>query len=89
MHAPWALSHVAPDAMDLYSSMVAYDAFHYVCKSVRIYKNRNQNQELTKLHFFILLVLFLTIPSTCRWDMELIATIIVELLKEPQVTSDQ
>ena len=43
---------------------------------------------LTEFHLFILFVLFLIRPFTCKWAIELIAPEMVESLKQLQVASD-
>ena len=44
---------------------------------------------LTEFHLFIPFVLFLIGPLTCKWAIELIASDMVESLKQLQVASDQ
>ena len=44
---------------------------------------------LTEFHLFVLFVLFLIGPLTCKWAIELIAPDMVESLKQLQVASDR
>ena len=43
---------------------------------------QNGKEMLTKFHLFVLFVLFLIGPLTCKWAIELIAPDMVESLKQ-------
>ena len=50
---------------------------------------QNGKEMVIEFHLFVLLVLFLIGPLTCKWAIELIAPDMVESLKQLQVASDQ